>query len=62
LIGISTQYLRLSPRIERGFSAVKRIKSDRRSNLRTETMNHLLLASIEGPALEDYNAELDEQK
>ena len=35
---------------ERGFSAVKRIKSDRRSNLRTETMNHLLLASIEGPA------------
>ena len=42
---------------ERGFSAVKRIKSDWRSNLRTETMNHLLLASIEGPALEDYNAE-----
>jgi hypothetical protein len=29
---------------ERGFSAVKRIKSDWRSNLRTETMNHLLLA------------------
>jgi hypothetical protein len=42
---------------ERGFSAVKRIKSDWRSNLRTETMNHLLLAAIEGPALEDYNAE-----
>ena len=42
---------------ERGFSAVKRIKSDWRSNLKTETMNNLLLVSIEGPSLDDYNAE-----
>jgi hypothetical protein len=42
---------------ERGFSCVKRIKSDWRSRLTTEMMNHLLTVSIEGPVLEDYNAE-----
>lgn len=42
---------------ERGFSALKRIKSDWRSNLTTDTMNHLLLASIEGPSLDEYNSE-----
>lgn len=42
---------------ERGFSAVKRIKSDWRASLTTETMNHLLCVSIEGPTLEAYDAE-----
>ncbi|XP_013383761.1 zinc finger protein 862-like [Lingula anatina] len=42
---------------ERGFSAVKRIKSDWRSSLSTQMLNHLLAISIEGPSLEDYDAE-----
>lgn len=42
---------------ERGFSAEKRIKSDWRSNLKTDTMNNLLMASIQGPPLEQYDAE-----
>lgn len=42
---------------ERGFSAVKRIKSDWRASLTTDTMTDLLAVSIEGPTLEAYNAE-----
>lgn len=42
---------------ERGFSCVKRIKSDWRSRLISQMMNHLMTVSIEGPSLDDYNAE-----
>ncbi len=42
---------------ERGFSTVKRIKSDWRCRLHTEMMNHLLQVSVEGPTLHDYVAE-----
>ena len=42
---------------ERGFSAVKRIKSDWRSALTTDMMNKLLTVAIEGPSVEEYHAE-----
>ncbi|XP_070559090.1 zinc finger protein 862-like isoform X2 [Ptychodera flava] len=42
---------------ERGFSTLKRIKSDWRSRLTTAMMNHLLWISIEAPSLQEYNAE-----
>ena len=42
---------------ERGFSCVKRVKSDWRSNLTTSMMNHLLTISIEGPDMEEYHCE-----
>ncbi|XP_052778454.1 zinc finger protein 862-like [Mya arenaria] len=41
---------------ERGFSAVKRIKSDCRACLNTETLDNLLCVSLEGPSLERFNA------
>ena len=42
---------------ERGFSCVKRVKSDWRSNLTTSMMNHMLTISIEGPDMEEYHCE-----
>jgi len=47
---------------ERGFSAVKRIKTDWRATLATSTMNNLLTISIHGPSLQDYDAELAIQR
>ena len=41
---------------ERGFSTLKWIKSDWRSRLGTETLDHLMRISIDGPDLESYNA------
>lgn len=41
---------------ERGFSTLKRIKSDWRSRLETETLDNLMRISIDGPDLESYNA------
>ena len=41
---------------EHGFSTLKRIKSDWRSRLGTETLDHLMRISIDGPDLESYNA------
>ncbi len=41
---------------ERGFSAVKRIKTDWRATLSTSMLDLLLLVSLEGPNLDDYNA------
>ena len=43
---------------ERGFSAVKRIKSDWRATLTTPMMNHLLMVVMEGPDIMDYNADI----
>ena len=40
-----------------GFSCVKRLKNDWRSSLTTQMMNHLLCVSLEGPTLEEYDAE-----
>uniref|UniRef100_A0A8W8HXB6 Uncharacterized protein n=1 Tax=Magallana gigas TaxID=29159 RepID=A0A8W8HXB6_MAGGI len=42
---------------KRHFSCVKRIKSDWRSRLTSQMMNHLMTVSIKGPSLDDYNAE-----
>ena len=42
---------------ERGFSCLKRIKTDWRSSLTTEQLDQLMLISVEGPSLEDYVAE-----
>ena len=43
---------------ERGFSCVSRIKSHWRSSLTTQQLNNLLIVSIEGPSLDDYNSEI----
>ena len=45
-----------SANCERGFSALKRIKSDWRSRLDTAMADLLLLVSVEGVPLEEYNA------
>ena len=42
---------------ERAFSCLKRIKSDWRCQLATEQLDHLMMVSIEGPTLEEYDAE-----
>lgn len=44
---------------ERGFSTVNRIKSDARASLHTDTVEDLIRISVEGPALEDYDARQD---
>lgn len=44
---------------ERGFSSVNRIKSDARASLHTDTVEDLIRISVEGPKLEDYDAEQD---
>ncbi|KAL4008878.1 hypothetical protein ACER0C_002730 [Sarotherodon galilaeus] len=41
---------------ERGFSAQKRIKSDTRASLHSETVDDLIRISVEGPSLEDFDA------
>ena len=40
---------------ERGFSAVKRIKSDWRASLLTATLNNLLFVSQNGPDEDEYD-------
>ena len=40
---------------ERGFSAVKRIKTSLRNRLKTETLNYLLRISVEGPDPDSFN-------
>ncbi|KAJ8404054.1 hypothetical protein AAFF_G00344040 [Aldrovandia affinis] len=42
---------------ERGFSAMKRIKTDWRSNLSVDMLWKLLCISIEGPAVANFDAE-----
>ena len=39
---------------ERGFSTLSRVKTDLRNRLINETLNHLLVISIEGPNPADY--------
>ncbi|TRY98446.1 hypothetical protein DNTS_017502 [Danionella cerebrum] len=41
---------------ERGFSAQKRIKSDTRASLHSDTVEDLIRISVEGPSLEDFDA------
>ncbi|KAJ8415103.1 hypothetical protein AAFF_G00008010 [Aldrovandia affinis] len=41
---------------ERGFSTLKRVKTDWRSSLTTAQLQRLMFISIEGPALEDFDA------
>ncbi|XP_013397904.1 NFX1-type zinc finger-containing protein 1-like [Lingula anatina] len=43
---------------ERGFSALKLIKSDWKSSLKTNTASDLLNVSIDGPSLEKFNKQL----
>ncbi|KAM3850348.1 zinc finger protein 862-like [Diretmus argenteus] len=42
---------------ERGFSCLSRIKTDWRSSLRVDMMDKLMLVSLEGPTIQDFNAE-----
>ena len=42
---------------ERGFSALKRIKTRLRNRLSNRILNHLLTISIEGPKLEEFDFE-----
>ena len=41
--------------VERGFSAMKRIKTDWRCKLNEDTLDHLMRISIEGPPLSSFN-------
>ncbi|KAJ8006709.1 hypothetical protein DPEC_G00110030 [Dallia pectoralis] len=41
---------------ERGFSSQKRMKSDTRASLHTDTVDDLIRISVEGPSLEDFDA------
>ena len=43
--------------IERMFSAMKVIKTDRRTNLQTETLSDLLEINMEGPSLSSFSAD-----
>lgn len=43
-------------RVERIFSSMKVIKTDRRTNLLTETLSDLMEIQVEGPALLDFSA------
>ena len=54
LIHLTSLYLLSNASCERGFSSMKRIKSDWRWNLTTGTLNMLLRIDIEGPALSDF--------
>lgn len=47
---------------ERGFSCMKRIKSDWRGSLSNQMLNSLLRISLHGPEVEDYNAEQTVEK
>ena len=40
---------------ERGFSAVKQIKTDLRNRQKTETLDSLLRISVEGPDLDSFD-------
>ena len=42
-------------KVERGFSAMRRIKNDWRSSLGESTLDHLMRISIDGPALEQFD-------
>ncbi|XP_063438155.1 zinc finger protein 862-like [Mytilus trossulus] len=42
---------------ERGFSAMKRIKSDWRSSLKPDMLQRLLFIAIEGPSVPDFNVD-----
>ena len=42
--------------VERGFSAMKRIKSDWRANLKPPQLSKLMFISIQGPSVGDYDA------
>ena len=42
-------------KVERGFSTMRRIKSDWRSSLGEETLDHLMRISIDGPALTQFD-------
>ena len=44
--------------VERGFSTMKRIKTDWRSRLETPQLSKLMYLSIEGPHVKDYDATL----
>ena len=48
---------RLTADCERGFSAVKRIKTVLRNRLKTQTLDCLMRISVEGPELENFNFE-----
>ena len=44
--------------VERGFSAMKRIKSDWRNRLNEETLDNLMRISIEGPPLSGFDPQV----
>ena len=44
--------------VERGFSAMKRIKSDWRNRLNEETLDNLMRISIDGPPLSRFDPQV----
>ncbi|ELU03434.1 hypothetical protein CAPTEDRAFT_211489 [Capitella teleta] len=45
---------------ERGFSAMKRIKTEQRNRLIDITLNNLMMITLEGPSCQDMEAHLQE--
>ena len=56
LVEISLVVALSSSVCERGFSTIKRVKSDWRAGLTTEMLDNLLMICIEGPDFEAYDA------
>ena len=56
VIEILSLYPVSNAKVERGFSVVRRVKSDWRSKLNTSTLNHLLFIDIEGPPVSEFDA------
>ncbi len=48
--------------VERGFSAMRRIKSDWRSSLSEDTLDHLMRISVDGLPLAQFDATLAVQR
>ena len=44
-----------SSECERGFSGMKRVKTDWRASLKTSTLSDLMLVLLEGPSIDDFN-------
>ena len=45
-------------KVERGFSSMRRIKTDRRSQLGERTLDNLMRISVDGPAVSDFSSDV----
>ena len=45
-------------KVKRGFSSMRRIKTDRRSRLGERTLDNLMRISVDGPAVSDFSSDV----